>query len=286
LILTFLTMGAWVSLIALATERWGGKLGGFLVGIPSTSAFSLLFTGLYVSPSAAANATDVFPVFLSLTGIFLFCFALTARKDFSVGLAISMAVWFLLSFLVVLFYPNNFELSLIVSTAITVIIYFGFRGWLMQRSIGRTKPKFKWSVFLLRFTFGGGVVTIAVLMGQMGIPLLSGMFAAFPALTSSTLIAIKMDEREGGTERARGITLSMMVSIMVMCIPYSIAVHYLYPSMGLLYGTATAYAITISIGVLYYFLAEDYLVPSLTSTEQNQMISLRRKEQDFPKEPS
>jgi hypothetical protein len=245
-----------------------------------------LFTGLYVSPSAAANATDVFPVFLSLTGIFLFCFALTARKDFSVGLAISMAVWFLLSFLVVLFYPNNFELSLIVSTAITVIIYFGFRGWLMQRSIGRTKPKFKWSVFLLRFTFGGGVVTIAVLMGQMGIPLLSGMFAAFPALTSSTLIAIKIDEREGGTERARGITLSMMVSIMVMCIPYSIAVHYLYPSMGLLYGTATAYAITISIGVLYYFLAEDYLVPSLTSTEQNQMISLRRKEQDFPKEPS
>jgi hypothetical protein len=267
LILTFLTMGAWVSVIAVATERWGGKLGGFLVGIPSTSAFSLLFTGLYASPEAAVNATDVFPVFLSLTCIFLFTFALTARKNFSTGLAISSAVWFMLSMLVVLIYPSNFELSLVVCTVITVIIYIGFRGWLMQRSVGRTKPGFKWPVFLLRFTFGGGVVTIAVLMGQMGIPILSGMFAAFPALTTSTLIAIQMDDRTGGTERSRGITLSMMVSIMLMCVPYSIAVHYLYPSMGLLYGTAIAYATTIAIGILYYFLAEDYLVPPVTSPD-------------------
>ena len=148
-------MGAWVSIIAVATERWGGKLGGFLVGIPSTSAFSLLFIGLYASPEAAANATDVFPVFLSLTGIFLFCFALTARKSFGTGLAISMAAWFMLSMLVVLVYPSNFELSLIVCTVITAIIYLGFRGWLMQRSVGRTRPSFRWPAFILRFIFGG-----------------------------------------------------------------------------------------------------------------------------------
>ena len=262
LILTFVAMGIWVSVIALATERWGGKLGGFLVGIPSTSAFSLFFTGLYVSPSAAVNATDSFPVFMSLTGVFLLCFGLTARKNFRASLAISMLVWFTLSFLVVVIDLNDFILSLAISAAVSVTIYVGFRIRRNPVMKPRNRTGLSKSILLLRFMFGGGVVSIAVLMGQMGIPILSGMFAAFPALTISTLIAIQMDGGTKGTEMARGLTMPMMVSIMLMCIPYSIAVHYLYPSLGLILGTAIAFALAAAIGLPYYFLAEDRLVPA------------------------
>ena len=234
LLLTFVAMGIWVSAITLATERWGGKLGGFLVGIPSTSAFSLFFTGLYVSPSAAVNATNSFPVFMSLTGVFLLCFGLTARKNFRSGLSISLLVWFALSFLVVVIGLNDFIFSLVISTLVSVTIYLGFRIWWNPVMRPKNKTQVSMSLLLLRFVFGGAVVSIAVLMGQMGIPILSGMFAAFPALTISTLIAIQMDGRTRGTEMTRGLTMPMMISIMLMCIPYSIAVHYLYPSMGLL----------------------------------------------------
>ena len=262
LLLTFVAMGIWVSVIALATERWGGKLGGFLVGIPSTSAFSLFFIGLYVSPSAAVNATDAFPVFMSLTGVFLLCFGLTARKNFRAGLATSMLVWFALSFLVVVIDLNDFILSLAISAAVSVTIYVGFRIRRNPVMKPRNRTGLSKSILLLRFMFGGGVVSIAVLMGQMGIPILSGMFAAFPALTISTLIAIQMDGGTKGTEMARGLTMPMMVSIMLMCIPYSIAVHYLYPSLGLILGTAIAFALAAAIGLPYYFLAEDRLVPA------------------------
>ena len=260
LLITFLAMGAWVSVIAFATDRWGGKTGGFLVGIPSTSTFSLFFTGLYVSPSAAVRATDAFPVFMSLTGLFLLCFVLLARQNFMTGLLASISVWFAVSFLVVLIELDDFILSVVLSAVISVAIYFGFRRWMGAGSERRARGKLSRSLFILRFVFGGSVVTVAVFLGQMGIPILSGMFAAFPALTISTLIAIQMDEGTRGTETARRMAMPIMVSIMLMCIPYSIAVHYLYPVLGLAYGTLAAFAVAFAIGIPYYLFAEERLV--------------------------
>lgn len=261
LMLTFLVMGAWVSIIALATEKRGGKLGGFLAGIPSTSAFSFLFIGLYISPEAAAAATNPFPIFMSLTGLFLLCFGFAARKGFAFGIIASVLIWFLASFLIIYSGLGDFGLSLTSSVVVSVVVYLGFRWRLRPRSPGRAKLRYTWQLLLLRFVLAGGVVSLAVLMSQIGIPVLSGMFAAFPALSISTLIVVQMSKEPGGTERAIGITMSMMVSIMLMCIPYSVAVHYLYPDVGVVYGTVVAYAVAIAIGIPYYLLAERLLVP-------------------------
>jgi hypothetical protein len=261
LALTFLAMGVWVSVIVIATEKHGGKLGGFLVGIPSTSALSFFFTGLYVSPSAATDATNVFPVIMSLAGIMLLCFGFAARRGFAFGLILSVSVWLVMSFLVVYTEFNDFELSLVLSMAVSLAVYCGFRWRLKPRSTIKMKPKHTKNLFLLRFVFTGSVVALAVLMGQLGVPTLSGMLAAFPVLTISSLIAVQLDEESGGTLQARGMTMSMMVSIMLICIPYSIAVHYLYPIMGIIYGTAISFAVAIAIGIPYYFVVEDRLVP-------------------------
>jgi hypothetical protein len=267
LALTFFAMGVWVSIIIIATERKGGKLGGFLVGIPSTSALSFFFTGLYVSPSAAVSATNVFPVFMSLAGIMLLCFGFAAKRGFAFGLAVSVMIWFIACYLVISSQLNDFELSLALSLAVSLMVYYGFRWWLKPRPAGKMKPRQTKHLLALRFASTGGVVALAVLMGQLGIPILNGMLAAFPVLTISSLIAIQMDEGTGETIQARGMTMSMMVSIMLICIPYSIAVHYLYPSLGIMYGTAIAFAVAIVIGLPYYFLIEDRLVPSFNSIE-------------------
>ena len=195
----------------------------------------------------------------------LLCFGFAARRGFAFGIIVVISAWFLMSFFVVYTGLNDFGLSLVLSAAISAILYSGFRWWLRPNAPGKAKPRHSWPLLLLRFVFGGSVVTMAVLMGQLGVPILSGMFAAFPALTISSLIAVQMNRESGRTERARGMTMSMMVSIMIMCIPYSIAVHYLYPGMGLLFGTAIAYAVAMVIGIPYYLFAEDHLVPSLKS---------------------
>ena len=268
LVLTFLSMGIWISIIVVATERWGGKLGGFLIGVPSTSAFSFFFTGLYVSPTVASASTDSFPVFMSLTGLMLLFFGFATHKSFFIGLAAAIAVWFFVSFIVVYSEFNNFELSLLGSLVISGVLYCMFRWWLRPELLGKAKPRHSWPLLLFRFAFAGSVVTASVVMGELGIPMLSAMFAAFPSLTISTLINIHMNKETGGIDKVRGMTMSITVSIMLMCIPYSIAVHYLYPSLGIIYGTIIAFAVAIAIGIPYYFYAEDYLVPSFISEER------------------
>ena len=143
-----------------------------------------------------------------------------------------------------------------------MIVYYGFRWGLKPGSAGKTKPRHTKHIFLIRFVCTGSVVALAVLMGQLGVPIMSGMLAAFPVLTIASLIAVQRDEGSGGTIQARGMTMSMTVSIMVISIPYSVAVHYLYPSIGIIYGTVVSFAVAIAIGIPYYFFVEDRLVPA------------------------
>jgi len=146
--------------------------------------------------------------------------------------------------------------------AVSLIVYYGFRWGLKPGSAGKTKPRHTKHIFLIRFVCTGSVVALAVLMGQLGVPIMSGMLAAFPVLTIASLIAVQRDEGSGGTIQARGMTMSMTVSIMVISIPYSVAVHYLYPSIGIIYGTVVSFAVAIAIGIPYYFFVEDRLVPA------------------------
>lgn len=89
---TFGVMGLWVIIIAVASSRWGERLGGFLIGIPSTAGLSFFFIGLFASPAAAVCATDDFPLFMSLTGMFLITFGYLSRRGFATGIGGGMLV--------------------------------------------------------------------------------------------------------------------------------------------------------------------------------------------------
>lgn len=253
-------------IIAFVTTKRGGRFGGFLLGIPTTAGLSFFFTGWLVSSATAVRATNDFPVFISITGIFLLCFWYLARRSFVVGMGGSLLIWFVMSLLVVYTGFDDFGLSLLGSLLISVALYYIFRFKSKPRKqpegIGQTYPR---QLILPQFLLGGGVVTLAVFFGQVGIPILTAMTAAFPALTTSALIAVRMNGKAEGTEHARGMTMSATVSIMLMLVPFSIAVHYLYPTIGVFYGTIAAYGVVAAIGITYYYRVQDYLVPSFAN---------------------
>ena len=228
LAVTFGAMGVWVVAIALATARWGEKVGGFLIGIPSTAGLSFFFTGLFVSSAVAVRATDDFPVFMSLACVFLLVFGYLAKRNFATGIGGALLVWLALSLLVVYSGLDDFGLSLAASLVVFAATYYLFRRHLRPRmSGGGGAPKRSVPLTLLRFALGGGIVSLAVFFGQVGVPVLSALAASFPALSISALLAVRMDNRDEGTGHARGLTMSSAVSIMVMLIPFSVAVHYL-----------------------------------------------------------
>lgn len=281
LVLTFGVMGVWVMVIAFATASRGGKLGGFLIGIPSTSGLSFFFTGWLVSSATAVRATNDFPVFVSLSGLFLLCFGYLARRSFVIGVCGSLSAWFAASLLVVYSGLDDFGISLLGSLVISAVTYCIFRFKLKPRKTpGGIPSTSSLLLLLLRFLLGGGIVTLAVFFGQIGIPILSAMAASFPALSISALIAIRMNSKTEGTEYPRGMAMPAMVSIVLMLVPFSIAVRYLYPALGVFYGTLASYAVAAAIGLPYYYYLEGYLVPSFADQDPpHQLVGGERQSQ-------
>lgn len=268
LVVTFLGMGTWVTVIAVATEKHGGRLGGFLVGLPSTAAFALFFTGLFVSVPVAVEATDSFPIFMSIIGIFLLSFGYLSARGFVPSILCSIGLWFAASFVVVLAGLEDFLASLVLSVALSTVLYVAFRFGLRPSQPAKGQgPRYTSSLLLSRFSLGGGIVTLALLMGHLGIPILDAMFSAFPALSISTFVAVRAGNKSMGLENAKGMTMSIFVSVMLMLTPFGATVHYLYPVYGVVWGTIAAYCAAAGVGLPYYFFFERMIVPTFRAVD-------------------
>jgi hypothetical protein len=262
LALVFLVAGGFVSVVLLVTERRGGVFGGLIGGLPSTSAFFFLFAAWIESPEVAVQATTTFPLFMSFTGAFLLFYAYFARRGFVVGLLTAFGLWFLLSFTVVVSGFVDFDFALAGCVAVSIVTYYVFARKLKIRSPRPVSKKFTWQQRLMRFIISGGLVVLAVLASDIGGAIFGAVFAAFPAMFTSILLSINNSQ---GTESSRGMTMSLMVSAMLMVVPYAVAVRYLYPSLGFVYGTIAAYTVSAVIGFVYYRYGKSRLLysPSL-----------------------
>ena len=123
LALSFLVGSIWVTLTSIVAERFGSKIGGLIGGLPSTAIVSFFFIGLTQSPQTASQATNVFPLAYSITGLFLVFYALLSRKEFLVSFIGSLLIWFSLSTLIILFDVDNFFISLLAYALVFSISY-------------------------------------------------------------------------------------------------------------------------------------------------------------------
>lgn len=248
--LAFLIGGVWIAVVTIIADRFGSKMGGFIAGLPLTIVVALFFIGLVQGPQAASQATTVFPLIYSFTGLFLVSFAfLTKYKNFTFALIGSLAVWFILSALVVFFKIDNFVYSLIVGIPILLLCYFILQKKMQLRSMGKIKINYSKLQIVFRALFGGLVIAFAVLASKLGGPIFGGIFSGFPAVFVSTLV---IGYRSRGIEFVRPMTKSMLVSGMITVVAYAIAVRYLYISNGLIIGTLLAFIISMICAYFTY----------------------------------
>jgi hypothetical protein len=253
LVLAFAVGSFWVTAITLAAEKWGSIVGGILGGLPSTSAFSFMFIGLNQSTNVAVEATTVFPLAFSVTCSYLFFYAYFAQKSFKQGIVISLAIWFTISLFIVGAGLSDFVVALIGGIGVSVLTYIGFVKKLQLRNLKGEQKLFKLREILFRGVGAGFLVSISVMISQIGGPILGGISAAFPALFTSTIIILYHSK---GVEFSRAITKPLVFSGILTIIPYSVAVKYLYPILGVWVGTGICYLIVLPLAALSYFLVK------------------------------
>ncbi len=248
LVLAFAVGSLWVAAITVITER-KGTTWGILGGLPSTAAFSLFFIGINQSPAAAVEATVVLPLVFSVSNAFLLVYAVSSRKGFVFGLFASLLVWFGVSSVIVSIGFSDYAVSLAVGASISVLTFLAFSRLRLPRFEGQSRLYSKREI-LLRGSIAGSLVAASVLLSQIGGPIIGGVAAAFPAVYTSTIIILKHSKSK---EFSQAMTKTLAISGIFTVIPYSIAIHYLYPTLGVWIGTLLAYLLVTPLAALSYY---------------------------------
>ena len=107
----------------------------------------------------------------------------------------------------------------------------------------RAKPSLLW-----RGVFSGSIVALAVVLSEVGGPVLGAVLSAFPAVYVSTLI---VTSRSMGTAFSRSLIVPLMVSASVNCVVFGSVYRYLVLDLGLM-AAVVAYLATMPSAYLTY----------------------------------
>jgi hypothetical protein len=251
LTLAFAIGGIWVTIVTVIAERTGSAIGGLVGGLPSISVFSFFFIGLNQSSTLAAQATTDFPLILSFSGIFVLAYALFSRRGFVFGLGSSFLIWLILVTGVVLLHFENFTSSMIGFAVISPITFIVFARSVRSAPIGGITSRYTVIQIVLRAILAGSLFALSVFPSQIGGPVFGAIFSAFPAVFTSTLW---ITSRTRGLEFSRAICKPLMISATITSAPYSVAVRYLYPLLGIWVGTVASYCLVIPFVFASYYL--------------------------------
>ena len=251
MILAFAIGGVWVTVVTIVAERTGSAIGGLVGGLPSISVFSFFFIGLNQSATLAAKATTDFPLILSFSCIFVLAYAIISHKGFLMGLGSSFLIWLALVTIVVLLHFESFTLSLLGYFIISPITFVIFAKAVRSTPLAGVTSRYTVAQIALRAILAGSIVALSVLSSQVGGPVFGAIFSAFPAVFTSTLW---ITSRTRGLEFSKAICKPLMISATITSGPYSVAVRYLYPLLGIWIGTIASYGLVIPFVVASYYL--------------------------------
>ncbi len=243
LLQSFLVGAVWVTLTTIIAEKFGSKIGGFIGGLPSTVLIALLFIGLTQSPAAAARASVVIPLTMGVNGIFTLIYLMYIRRGLLNALGRAFTAWLVLAGLIAV--SGIDQLWLTVTGWLVLLVFY----LMIVEKFAHIPPHGKVEVIytplqvVSRGLFTGTLIAIAVLITKIGGPVLGGIFSVFPVIFTSNMV---ITYRSGGLEFSRAVVKTLVASAMINVGVYAVAVHFCYPSLGLLWGTVAAVVITLA----------------------------------------
>ena len=237
-------------LASVAAQNFGGKVGGFIAGLPSTAVLAIFFITYTEGPRYGYDVTGVFPLAISVNAVFLAAFATFSRKSFSGGLLTGLIIWVLVQSVLLYFHSVGFSVVVILG----VMLFLGsllFVSRLDTPDPGARPVRHGMVEIAIRAGCGGAIIVLAMIGSRFGGPGLGGILSAFPATVIATLI---ITNTYGGRDLTRIMVRPMMVSGVVNCTVFALAYRHVVLHMHVLGALATAYSITLvsAAGTFYW----------------------------------
>lgn len=249
LIISFVVGGLFIALQTLIGERVSLRWRGVILTIPSTMAIGLLFIGLAKSPADAAQAALFIPASEGASYTFVTLFALLSGLRLFLNYGLSLIFWTIFAFLIIIFHPSTFLSALLIFALPAVVIGYLIVKKLPQES---TLKKFPMNVnhVFFRSLFGGFVIATSVFLSKTLGNGWGGIFAAFPAVFSSTLIIYFYLQ---GKKVIPSVVKSMFFPGALSFPVYSGVAMITFPIYGIWIGTLLAYLAYIAFILIWDF---------------------------------
>ncbi len=247
LILSVIVGGTYAVCMTRISERFGSKLGGLLIGLPSTSLIGYIFIAWTQGASTAAAGSIISPISISAASLFVASFVLFYPRFHGLtAYLLAILVWGVSTIPFLVLKINTIIWSLLVavcylSIAITLVRKFSDQK---IKNIPITA-----TTLLLRGVISGSIIGLAVVLSKVLGPLWGGLMAGFPALFSSTVIILL---RAHGIGFASSVARRMPYGNITSTV-FAVGFYYLVPQYGMLRGTLAAYCMALITAVILYF---------------------------------
>ena len=251
LVLSFITGFFWITLLTILAERFGTKIGGAIAGIPATMVVALLFIGITQSAEIASQTTTTVPLVVGVNALFVVFYIFLARiMKFTPALILSIVIWSIIAYLLILVKLSSFAISLTGYLALVLISYYLLEKRFNIKSHGKKALKYSVPQLAFRSFIGGSLIFLAVLMAKIGGPLIGGIFSSFPALTVALIVITYAVHRDKSYTEA--LLKNFIITGTISVVIFVIAVRYSYPALGLVTGTISSLAISMLVSYLGY----------------------------------
>jgi hypothetical protein len=245
LLLSFLVGGLWIGGMTRVSEKFGSKIGGLLVSLPSTGVVALLFIALTQNQEAMVSATTVMPSSIAAGTIFLVMFAVLYRFGWAFAYFGAIAIWFALNLPLVISKVENIWISLGLAVLIYCVSVTYFHKH-PHRKLGAVEVSKK--VLILRVIFAGTFIALAVFLAKLAGPAWGGLFSSYPAAFSATVILFA---RTHGIEFTSSVSRTMVQGNMSIVV-FAVFVFLLVPHVGVALGLIFAYLASLIFASLSY----------------------------------
>ncbi len=243
---SFFVGGTYIAFTMRVSEKFGPKIGGLVIGMPSTVMMGLFFICWTAGTQAASDAALVGVAGNSICAVFAALFA-HARKRLGIAQSylIAIGVWLALSAPLALFHVSSLPLVLALAAALFAAAFYMVNDFPHGKA-ALSHPSLAESAG--RSAFAGGVISSSVLAARFMGPLWGGIMATFPAGFSATFILLS---RKHGAEFTSAVARTMPHGCLASA-AFALTFHFAAVPLGLIGAVAVSYTVATAVAFVLY----------------------------------
>jgi hypothetical protein len=252
--------GAVAIFVTILIEKFGGLVGGVLGTIPSTIIPAAAGVYLIDGEDALFSSMSIVPLAMLVNGLFLSVWIIlpkyisNSKRPLLITTISALSTWLLFAF-IALSIANTSQSMEISSPTLAVIglvslicvsVFFNLK----TRPSPKGNNKVPLLILSLRGLAAAIAIAIALLLAQIGQPLIAGLASAFPAIFLTSMIALWISQ---GITVPQGAAAPMMLGGVSVAV-YSLIVMWSIPAYDVIMGSIIAWILSVTLWSIPAFL--------------------------------